>query len=188
MLDKTYRVTQMTCSACSAAVQRAVAKLAEVSHCDVNLATEKMTVSFDENKLGFTDLKRTVEKAGYGLVEEQTSRNLDLLIGGMTCAACSAAVERAAGKLPGVLSAQVNLATGKGSFIYDQSRTKRSEIMTAITNAGYTPQEAEGDALRDLQQIQLDQAVRRMKERVTIAVLFTIPVMFFAVAMETVGL
>src|SRR5215471_14531855 len=61
-----------------------------------------------------------------------------LLIGGMTCAACSARVEKAIRKLEGVQSAAVNLATEKAAVVYDARLLRLSSIIEAVERAGYT--------------------------------------------------
>jgi Cu+-exporting ATPase len=60
---------------------------------------------------------------------------LDLI--GLRCAACVAAVERAVGKLDGVMSASANLASKKGTFVVDPSKVSVDNIITAIRGAGY---------------------------------------------------
>jgi len=60
-----------------------------------------------------------------------------LSVGGMTCAACSARVERALRKLEGVESAVVNLATEKATVVYDTGTLRLSAIKEAIIKAGY---------------------------------------------------
>ncbi|MDR2716785.1 MAG: heavy metal translocating P-type ATPase, partial [Treponema sp.] len=60
-----------------------------------------------------------------------------LSIGGMSCAACSARVEKALRKLDGVESAAVNLATEKATIVYDAETLNLSAIKAAIENAGY---------------------------------------------------
>ena len=64
-MKKTYDVTGMSCSACSAAIERSVRKLDGLEQCDVNLVANKMTVSFDENQLSSETIMQTVEQAGY---------------------------------------------------------------------------------------------------------------------------
>lgn len=59
-------------------------------------------------------------------------------IGGMHCAACSAAVERVTRKLDGVKSSEVNLTTEKMSIEYDESRLKSEQIIAKIEKAGFT--------------------------------------------------
>ena len=117
MTEKNYRVTGMTCSACAASVQKAVAGLDGVHQANVNIASEKLYVKFDSTKTDFDTIKKAVEDAGYGLIGEQSTKTVELLMTVRTCAACSGAVERATRKLEGVQSAQVNLMTNRGTFI-----------------------------------------------------------------------
>ncbi len=70
MTQAQYKVTGMSCAACSASVQRVVSRLKGVESCEVNLVTEKMTVRFDEGAVGYEEIKKTVEKAGFGLENE----------------------------------------------------------------------------------------------------------------------
>ncbi|MFX8327845.1 heavy metal-associated domain-containing protein, partial [Acinetobacter baumannii] len=59
----------------------------------------------------------------------------------MTCAACVARVERALKKLPGVLSAHVNLATEKAFVEYLPDTVTLPRLRQAIRDAGYEPLE-----------------------------------------------
>ena len=61
-----YQVTGMTCSACSAAVERAVKKLSGVESVAVNLLGQRMVVSYDDNILSPDMIISAVEHAGYG--------------------------------------------------------------------------------------------------------------------------
>ena len=69
MKTEQYLISGMSCAACSAAVNRVVAKLDGVKDCDVNLITGKMTVCFDEATVGKEDFFRVVKKAGFGIEE-----------------------------------------------------------------------------------------------------------------------
>lgn len=60
----------MTCSACSAHVQKTVSGLPGVEVGEVNLTTEDLRVRFDETKLDFSRIQKAVEDSGYGLVDE----------------------------------------------------------------------------------------------------------------------
>ncbi|MBU2724511.1 heavy-metal-associated domain-containing protein, partial [Acidithiobacillus ferridurans] len=62
-------------------------------------------------------------------------------IDGMTCASCSTRVERALGKLPGVTSANVNLATERAEVLFDPQQLDAARIAEAIRESGYTPAE-----------------------------------------------
>ena len=69
-MKKIYRVTGMGCEACVARVKKAVSALDGVSHADVDLKSETLTVGFDESKVGFDKLRDAVDQAGYGLEEK----------------------------------------------------------------------------------------------------------------------
>ena len=58
-------------------------------------------------------------------------------IEGMSCAACSSAVERVTGKLDGVETSQVNLTTAKMTITYDESRVTPEIIMNKVERAGF---------------------------------------------------
>jgi len=64
---------------------------------------------------------------------------LEIGIQGMTCANCSARVERALGKTPGVAAAAVNLATERASVRLDETAATAAGVAAAVTDAGYTP-------------------------------------------------
>ena len=61
-----FTVTGMTCSACSAHVEKAVNKLEGVDKASVNLLTETMEVSYRDDTLSSGEIIAAVEKAGYG--------------------------------------------------------------------------------------------------------------------------
>ena len=103
----------MTCANCSARVERRLKKVGGVQDAAVNLATERATVTFDPAQVTPQALVETVRAAGY----EPATAETDFPVAGMTCANCSARVERALKRAPGVLTAGVNLATERASEI-----------------------------------------------------------------------
>jgi Cu+-exporting ATPase len=78
-----------------------------------------------------------------------TSMTLQLSVRGMTCAACVARVERALGKVPGVLKAEVNFATEEAAVTVPsgQSDALLAPVLAAVERAGYTAQVQTSDAL-----------------------------------------
>ena len=64
-MRQTIRVNGMTCAACAARVERAVAQVPEVSSASVNIATERLSVEYDDTRIGLEDIGAVVEKAGY---------------------------------------------------------------------------------------------------------------------------
>ena len=62
----------------------------------------------------------------------------DFDVGGMTCAACQAHVERAVAKLDGVSDVSVNLLAGSMAVDFDENRLDADAIAQAVDRAGYT--------------------------------------------------
>lgn len=75
-MKERFNVTGMTCASCQANVQKAVEKLG-VENVNVNLVSETMNVSYDENKISNNDIINAVEKIGYGAspISEKKSKS-----------------------------------------------------------------------------------------------------------------
>lgn len=66
MRKEQYDITGMTCSACSARVQKTVSKLDGITDVNVNLLKNSMVAVYDETMLEAGQIVQAVEKAGYG--------------------------------------------------------------------------------------------------------------------------
>ena len=113
-------VEGMTCGSCAARVQRTLEKQPGVAGVDVNFVTGSARLRLDDGT-DLDHLRAAVEKSGYTLVLPEPDPEPDvadaggrhqLQVTGMTCGSCSARVQRALEKQPGVLAAEVNYATG----------------------------------------------------------------------------
>ncbi len=130
----TLPITGMTCANCAANIERSLKKVTGISDVAVNFASEKASVSFDDDQLDVNDLVNTVERAGYGVV----SSHLELPITGMTCANCAATIERTLNKkVDGVLEASVNFASERAAIDYVPEIVTVDDIVAAIEKAGY---------------------------------------------------
>lgn len=76
-MEKSFKIEGMTCAACAKAVERASKKLQGVTEANVNFATEKLKINFDETKVSIPDIQSAIEKAGYKAVEEEISVDTD---------------------------------------------------------------------------------------------------------------
>src|SRR5450830_605962 len=126
-------ITGMTCASCVARNEKALRNVEGVDDASVNFATEKATIAFDPEVVSADELVHAVEAAGYGVVTAQET----LPILGMTCASCVSRVERALRKPPGVLKADVNLATEKATVTYIPGQSSRDDLVAAVKAAGY---------------------------------------------------
>jgi len=172
----------MTCSACAAANERAVRKLPGVAEASVNFAAETLSVRFDDAAASVEAIKAAVKKAGYEAAERVTDREVSIPVGGMTCTACSAAIERSLRKLPGIRVAAVNFATEKATVSYDPSAVRLSEIKGAIRKAGYEPlaMEAASGAKVDAHKAMKEREIRTMWTKFIVSAAFSIPLLYIA--------
>lgn len=166
----TIPISGMNCAACSARVEKGLHTLPGVLSANVNLVMGKGTINYDPEQIEPRQMIERVKELGYKVLEEQQ----ELLISGMSCAACSARVEKRLNSLPGVQKAAVNLTTNKASISFIPGIITVSEIEKAVKNLGYGVQKA-----RDLSLSEAAQARQKEKNwqltRFIIAVLFTLP-------------
>ena len=130
------QVTGMTCASCVMRVEKTLKAVPGVESATVNLATEEASVSTAAG-VDAAALATAVRKAGYDVAAEDTT----LQIEGMTCASCVGRVEKALKRVPGVLSATVNLAT-ETATVRALSTVPASALKAAIEKAGYAVKES----------------------------------------------
>ncbi|MGI1658712.1 MAG: heavy metal translocating P-type ATPase [Desulfitobacterium sp.] len=176
MTTKTLRIEGMTCAACAKAVERVTKKLEGVIESNVNLATEKLNISFDDGKLTVGDIQAAIEKAGYKALTDTVTKTMK--VEGMTCAACSKAVERVTRKLGGVSEANVNLATEKLTISYEPSLVSVSDIKRAIEKAGYKAIEEETTV--DTDKERKEEERHQLWKRFIVAAIFTVPLLYIS--------
>jgi len=128
----TFAVDGMTCASCVARVEKALARVPGVLSVSVNLASEAATVTALP-QLGFSELAAALDRAGYAVPRDDT----DLQIDGMTCATCVARVEKALNRVPGVVSAEVNLATEQVRISGWRGIATADACVAAVERAGY---------------------------------------------------
>ncbi len=76
MVTETYIIKGMTCASCSSAVERVTRKLEGVSESNVNLATNRMTITYEERSLTPQDIMERVERAGFeASIEEDRGKD-----------------------------------------------------------------------------------------------------------------
>ena len=102
---------------------------------------------------------------------------MTLRIGGMHCAACSRAVERALKKTDGVESAAVNIATEKAVLVFDDKKLKYKDIVNAVVKAGYQVVGKEEDISE-----KKAKEIKEQKIRLIISAIFSIPLFYISMS------
>ena len=114
-------------------------------------------------------------------------------VGGMTCAACQAHVDRAVSKLDGVQSVAVNLLAGSMMVDYDPAQVTPDDICTVVDRAGYSAspvstgtdaaqsgstQARSGAAHMESPTKKLEAAASAMRTRLVVSIVFLIPLFY----------
>lgn len=114
-------------------------------------------------------------------------------VGGMTCAACQAHVDRAVSKLDGVQSVAVNLLAGSMMVDYDPAQVTSDDICTAVDRVGYSAspistgtdavqsgsaQARSGAAHMESPTKKLEAAASAMRTRLIVSIIFLIPLFY----------
>ncbi len=96
MREERYRISGMSCAACSASVERVTRRLEGVAESDVNLTTECMRIVYDESRVNQEMIKAKVEKAGFGCerIEEQRKNGVGQNVEIIEAATGTAAVHK----------------------------------------------------------------------------------------------
>ena len=100
------------------------------------------------------------------------------VVTGMTCAACAAHVEKAAGSLPGVNSAVVNLMLGTMMVDYDPQQVTPEQIISAVESGGYGAKRA-SDVKQNVHKEQ-DAALAKMRRRLVWSIVCLVPLFYIS--------
>jgi len=165
----TLPVDGMHCASCVGRVEGTLEGVDGVAQASVNLATERAEVRFDK-AVDPAALVHAIESLGY-TVSLQT---IDLAIEGMKCAGCVGGVERALRAVPGVTEAHVNLATEHAAVT---GLPDVNALIAAVSKTGKTAKEVvRGDGSREEASARRDEEARRLKKRLIVAGLLSLPV------------
>ncbi len=103
-------------------------------------------------------------------------------IKGMTCASCSAAVERVTRKLEGVESSQVNLATNKMTITYDEEKLGPEQIIAKVQRAGFDAEQAHEKQKEEQQEevLEAEEAQHKIKRRLIVSIILAVPLLYLS--------
>lgn len=174
-------ITGMTCASCVRNVEKALTKANGVISANVNLATERASVTYDPAQIRLEQMIEGVSGAGYGVVQA----TIELPITGMTCASCVRTVERALSKPSGILSVNVNLATEKATISYLPGRVRRSDLVKAVEAAGYGVIDlSNAEQPEDAERAAREAETQRQRRLVIIGALFTVPLFILSMTRD----
>ncbi len=185
---ESLNISGMSCAACAARIEKGLGRLDGVSSANVNFAMEKATVEFDDKQVGIQKFEEVINKLGYGVIkkDEANANKAVLNITGMTCASCSARVEKKLSKLEGVRTVNVNLTTEKATVEYDPSKLKLSDMVKAVKDIGYGAEKAE-EVSTDREKEQREKEIRTLKTTLVVSIVLSSPLLL-AMILSVLGI
>ncbi len=113
---------------------------------------------------------------------EQTAecKQIQLPIGGMSCAVCAKRVEKAISELEGVADVNVNFAAEKAFVTYNPQKVRPSAMKEAVLKAGYQPLENKGAGAEDEDRKRREKEINTMKKKFIAAAIFAFPLLYIA--------
>ncbi|MBU0493607.1 MAG: heavy metal translocating P-type ATPase [Chloroflexi bacterium] len=179
-------ILDMTCASCVAHVERGLREVPGVLEANVNLATERASVTYDPDQVTLNTLIAAVRDVGYDVGTETRSFPVD----DMTCASCVAHVERGLRGVFGVLDANVNLATERATVTYIPTLAGMREFRQAVADVGYAIRDEAAAESEPADEEERKMAVARRRMRIAwvftaIIMVWMLPEMLFMIAWPT---
>jgi len=168
-------IAGMTCAACAARIEKQLNKLPGVEAA-VNFASERVSIRYDAAAATAAQMVETIRKTGFSI----PPATVELAVGGMTCAACAARIEKQLNKLPGV-EAVVNLAGEKAHVRYVPGLASVDAIVATVVKTGFTATVSTSDTHAE-EKARRQAIYRQELRRFWIAAALTLPLvgqMFF---------
>ncbi|MFU0833265.1 MAG: Copper-exporting P-type ATPase [Oscillospiraceae bacterium] len=182
----TIKIAGMSCAACAARIEKSLNKIDGVKSANVNLAMERAAVEYDDTKVEPKRLSETVEHLGYSVIRDEKPQigKTVLNITGMSCAACSARIEKKLSRMEGVHNAGVNLTTEKATVEYDPNIVGVSDLIHAVESLGYGAERAE-EISKDREKEVREKEVKSLKYSLIASIILSSPLlldMFFTMS------
>lgn len=158
----TFQIGGMTCGACVETIERMIRSQAGIESISVALLAERATVIFDDSLWTPEKIAEEIEDTGfdatfienvrterapsdanskgtpsYTTTSEARLDTVQLNVYGMTCASCSATIERETAKVDGVESISVSLSTEKARIDYDPNKLGVRDLVEHIEDLGF---------------------------------------------------
>ncbi|MEX1377513.1 MAG: heavy metal translocating P-type ATPase [Eubacteriales bacterium] len=171
-------ITGMSCATCANTIEKRLSQTEGVKSINVNLALEKAAVEYDEDHITKEKINEEIESLGYGVIREpeKAEDKIVLNIGGMSCAACSASIDKVLNAQEGIKSASVNLTTEKATVEFDSSKIKVSEIVDRVNAMGYTASIPK-DETRDAEKERREKEIKKLKTELIFSIILSSPLL-----------
>lgn len=125
----------MSCTNSPTTIQEALEDLDGVRKVDINFATNKGRIKYDDEEVNLSEVYDAIKKAGC----KAKRKKINIAITDMTCSNCAETNQDALEDVRGVISSNVNYATDESIVDYNPSDTSVEKLYEAVEEVGYTP-------------------------------------------------
>ncbi|CAG7833653.1 unnamed protein product [Allacma fusca] len=183
------RINGMTCASCVAAIEKQAKKVDGVVDIAVSLMAAKAEVKYDPFRILPSQIANAITDFGFdaSVIDDQQAGvgEVNIHIGGMTCASCVNNIESNMKKQKGIIDAQVSLALQSGKFKFDPEETGPRDIIENILDMGF---EASLDNVRDVSHLDHRDSTRKWRNSFFVSLIFGVPsmilMMYFMFTMD----
>jgi P-type Cu+ transporter len=170
-------ITGMTCAACANRIEKGLNKMEGVENASVNFAMERAAVKYNPEEVEPSDLQKRIQDLGYDIQLEKTEFDIT----GMTCAACSARIEKVLSKQDGIQHATVNLALEKATIEYAPGTITTDQIIKKVDSIGYGAT-MKNDENQEEQTDHKHQEIQKQKRKFIWSLLLSLPLLWSMVS------
>ena len=135
------------CIRCSYKLKEGLEQVKGVADARLDPASATLTLTYDTNTVSFEALENKARALGCAIAEQFGHSTFTLT--GLDCADCALKLEKAIGRLSGVVWVGANFAGSKLSVEYEADKVKPEAVVKIINNLGYGVEEAEPAAARE---------------------------------------
>ncbi|OBT92794.1 hypothetical protein VE01_09113 [Pseudogymnoascus verrucosus] len=150
----TIAVEGMTCGACTSAVEGGFTDVPGVKHFSISLLAERAVIEHDATILSAAQIAETIEDRGFGatIIDSQLSTpkhavahsanetqvaTTTVEVQGMTCGACTSAVEGGFQDLEGLVQFNISLLAERAVIVHDPAKLSPEKIAEIIEDRGF---------------------------------------------------
>jgi len=178
MATLSLAIDGMTCVHCTKRVQVALRRVHGVSRARVNLMENLAMIDYDPAQTSTATLLKAVREEGFA----PGPAKLRMAVKGLRCASCVSQVEGALCRTPGVVDANLNVATSEVDIEYQPGQASLEDMSQAVADSGYElvpAVEASEDSV-DRHADEQAREYRGLMRKFWFAAVISIPVMFFS--------
>ncbi|MCG8570190.1 MAG: heavy metal translocating P-type ATPase [Spirochaetes bacterium] len=167
--EKIYNITGMSCTSCSANLEKALNKADFVNKANVQFTSKKAFITLNQ-EVSDEQIIKLIQDTGYDGIpqKENHSNSLKFQVAGMSCTSCAANIEKNLAKMAGVINVKVNF-TDKSAIINTNDQLEPAILKRKVKELGYQLIDAaeKEDKTKDF--------LKQEKNRLSIAWVITLP-------------